>query len=157
MRVLRLFISPSHVYFGHHGRDPGEQPMLEVPEVECVPGQGLVGDRFFDHKPDYKGQVTFFEHEAFEALREEFAVFDRDVGAFRRNVVVSGQDLNAWIGREFTVQGVTFSGSEEAKPCYWMDRAFCPGAEAALRGRGGLRARILTPGRLRAEAFGGGV
>jgi hypothetical protein len=32
-----------------------------------------------------------------------------------------------------------------------MDRAFCVGAEAALKGRGGLRARILTQGILRAE------
>jgi MOSC domain-containing protein YiiM len=125
--------------------------MTEVAEVECLAGRGLAGDRFLDHKPDYKGQVTFFEQEVYESLREEFAVFDRDVDAFRRNVIVSGQDLRELIGREFVLQGITFVGSEEAKPCYWMDRAFCPGAEAALRGRGGLRARILTTGILRTE------
>jgi MOSC domain-containing protein YiiM len=125
--------------------------MTEVSEVECLAGRGLAGDRFLDHKPDYKGQVTFFEQEVYESLREEFAVFDRDVDAFRRNVIVSGQDLRELIGREFVLQGITFAGSEEAKPCYWMDRAFCPGAEAALRGRGGLRARILTTGILRTE------
>jgi MOSC domain-containing protein YiiM len=152
MRVLRIFISPSHNYFGHHGMAAGDQPMVEVAEVECLAGRGLAGDRFLDHKPDYKGQVTFFEQEVFEKLREEFAVFDRDVDAFRRNVIVSGQDLRALIGREFTVQGIRFSGSEEAKPCYWMDEAFCPGAEAALKGAGGLRARILSDGVLRAEA-----
>jgi MOSC domain-containing protein YiiM len=132
--------------------DPGTQPMVEVAEVECLAGRGLAGDRFLDHKPDYKGQVTFFELEAFEALREEFAVFDRDVDAFRRNIIVSGQNLRELIGRDFTIQGISFSGAEEAKPCYWMEQAFCPGAEAALRGRGGLRARILTNGTLRAEA-----
>jgi hypothetical protein len=47
------------------------------------------------------------------------------------------------------LQGVHFFGVEEAKPCYWMNSAFGPGAEAALRDRGGLRARILSNGFLR--------
>jgi len=151
MRILRIFIAPSHNYVGRHGMEPGSAPMLEVAEVECLPGRGLAGDRYLDHKPDYKGQITFFSQEAFEDLREEFAVFDRDVDAFRRNVIVSGLDLRELVGREFTIQGITFAGTEEAKPCYWMERAFCTGAEAALKGRGGLRARILTQGILRAE------
>ncbi len=155
MRVLRIFICPVHGYSGKRGMIGETPPMVEVAEVECVPGRGLAGDRFFDHKPDYKGQVTFFEQEVYEALCEEFAVFDRGVDAFRRNVVVSGQELKEWIGREFSLQGITFSGSEEARPCAWMDHAFCAGAEAALRGRGGLRARILTPGILRAEEYRG--
>ena len=41
------------------------------------------------------------------------------------------------------------SGEEEAKPCYWMDTAFGPGAENALQGVGGLRAKILSDGELR--------
>jgi hypothetical protein len=32
-----------------------------------------------------------------------------------------------------------------------MDQAFAPGTEAALKGRGGLRAKILTNGILRVE------
>jgi MOSC domain-containing protein YiiM len=61
-------------------------------------------------------------------------------------------DLNTLIGVEFEVQGVRFLGSAECSPCYWMDRAFAPGAEAALKGRGGLRAKILSDGVLRVEA-----
>jgi MOSC domain-containing protein YiiM len=44
------------------------------------------------------------------------------------------------------VQGVRFLGTEEAKPCYWMESAFGVGAEAAMKGRGGLRARVLHDG-----------
>jgi MOSC domain-containing protein YiiM len=36
-------------------------------------------------------------------------------------------------------------------PCFWMDKAFAPGAEEALEGQGGLRARILTDGILRVD------
>jgi MOSC domain-containing protein YiiM len=59
-------------------------------------------------------------------------------------------DLNALIGREFEVQGVRFAGVEECRPCYWMNEAFGhPQAEDWLKGRGGLRARILSSGWLR--------
>ena len=151
VRLLHIYISDGHNYFGHHDRPPGDAPMVDVPEVECVAGRGLIGDRFFDYKEDYKGQVTFFDHAVFEELRERFGVFDRDAAAFRRNLVVADADLNTLIGREFELQGVRFLGTQEAAPCHWMNRAFCDGAEEALAGRGGLRAKILTGGVLRAE------
>ncbi len=72
----------------------------------------------------------------------------------RRNVVVRGANLNALIGCEFELQGVRFLGTEECRPCYWMDQAVGPGAEAWLIGRGGLRAKILSDGWLRREASG---
>ena len=50
------------------------------------------------------------------------------------------------------MNGVLFEGTQEASPCSWMNYAFCEGAEAALKGRGGLRARILTDGILRVDA-----
>jgi MOSC domain-containing protein YiiM len=59
--------------------------------------------------------------------------------------------LNALIGRQFEIQGVRFEGVCEAKPCHWMNTALGAGAEEWLRGRGGLRARILTDGVLRRE------
>ena len=62
-------------------------------------------------------------------------------------------DLNTLVGREFELQGVRFAGVTECSPCHWMDTAFHPGTEAALRGRGGLRAKILTNGWLQAEAL----
>ncbi|MEO0448125.1 MAG: MOSC domain-containing protein [Verrucomicrobiota bacterium] len=152
MKVLSLYISPSHIYVGRHGKGSLDVPMQAVEQVECIAGKGIEGDRYFDHKPDFKGQITFFSKEVYDALCEEYAVFDRDPWVFRRNVLVEGKDLNELIGQEFEVQGVRFSGSEEARPCYWMEEAFCPGAEASLKGRGGLRARILTNGTLRSAA-----
>lgn len=123
--------------------------MKEMTEVECAAGRGLWGDRFFDFKENYKGQITFFAQEVYEDLCAQFEMSDREPSVFRRNVIVSGCDLNALIGKKFEIQGVLFEGTEEASPCYWMEQAFCEGAEAALRGRGGLRARILTDGMLR--------
>jgi MOSC domain-containing protein YiiM len=151
IRVHHLFISPGHNFFGHHGRPAGDHPIMEVDSVECVAGRGLYGDRFFDYKKDYKGQITFFSMEVFEALRQALQLDSAKPGATRRNVFVSGIDLEGLASAEFEVQGVTFAGSGECAPCYWMDQALGPGAEAWLKGRGGLRARILTDGVLRRE------
>ncbi|HPA17263.1 MAG TPA: molybdenum cofactor biosysynthesis protein [Verrucomicrobiae bacterium] len=147
-QIRHLFISPGHNFFGRHGQTADTHPILEVERLECVAGRGIVGDRFFDYKPDYKGQITFFSWEVLLAAWETLGVGRRDPSAPRRNVIIEGVDLNALIGQEFDLQGVRFAGIEESRPCYWMDQAIGPGAEAFLRGRGGLRAKILTSGSL---------
>ncbi len=143
-----MFISPGHNYFGHHGRPPDDYPLVEVREIECVAGHGIRGDRFYEYKANYKGQITFFSQEVFDGLRAAFPFAEKTAGALRRNVVVSGANLNALIGEEFELQGVRFLGTAHCRPCYWLDHAFAPGAEAWLKGNGGLRAQILTSGTL---------
>jgi len=115
-------------------------------------GHGIRGDRFFDYKEGYKGQITFFSIEVFEELCGALEVQDCSPGLVRRNVMTRDVDLNKLIDQDFEVQGVRFRGTGECRPCYWMDRALAAGAEKFLQGRGGLRARILTDGTLRSTA-----
>lgn len=152
MVIRQIFISPGHNYYGHAGRAPDDFPSHEVDRIECVAGHGIRGDRFYDYKEDYKGQITFFSQEIFDALCATFPFVDKSPGVLRRNVIVAGTDLNALIGQSFELQGVRFFGAAHCKPCYWMDQAFSPGAEAWLKGRGGLRARILSDGWLKTGA-----
>lgn len=149
MDILHLYISEGHNYRGHHGGPPGEHEAVEVDEIHCVAGRGIEGDRYFGHDGDFKGQITFFADEVYQDLRGKFGGRARAPSAFRRNVITRGLELNELIGREFEVQGVRFFGTEECRPCYWMDQAFAAGAEQAMQGRGGLRAKILTDGTLR--------
>ncbi len=146
--VRHLFISPGHNFFGHHGQPAGSQPTREVTEVRCCAGRGIEGDRFFDYKPDYRGQITFFDHRVYEELKRHFSLPELSPGAFRRNVLLEGLDLMAQVGVRFFLGGIEFEGMCESAPCYWMDQAACPGAEQWLKGRGGLRARILSDGLL---------
>jgi MOSC domain-containing protein YiiM len=151
VKIRHLYISPGHNYFGHHGQAAGEYPLLEVAEIECVAGRGIRGDRFFDFKNDYKGQITFFALEVFDALCMELKLAAAFPGLSRRNVIVAGVDLPALIGKEFELQGVRFRGTAHCAPCRWMDHAFAPGAEHFLQNRGGLRAQILSDGTLRVD------
>jgi len=124
--------------------------MEELAQVECVEGRGLKGDRFFDYKDNYKGQITFFDWERYLDLCEALHLDDTPPSACRRNVITEGVDLNDLIGKDFELQGVRFSADSECSPCYWMDKAFGPGTEERLKGFGGLRARILSSGTLHA-------
>ena len=148
MRIEHIYISTGHNFFGHHGQPPGKHSMIEIKQAQCVAEKGIMGDRFFDYKKDYKGQITFFSQEVYEDLCRILCVSDKSPAAFRRNIVVSGIDLNKLIGQCFVIQDTEFEGIEECRPCPWMDQAFAPGAETLLGGRGGLRARILTDGTL---------
>jgi MOSC domain-containing protein YiiM len=126
--------------------------MMEVPVIDCVAGRGIREDRYFDFKDDYKGQITFFSLDVFEELCGALGLQDVSPAAARRNVITRGVDLNEFIDKEFEIQGVRFYGTQECAPCYWMDGAFAPGAKDFLKGRGGLRAKILTSGQFRSIA-----
>jgi MOSC domain-containing protein YiiM len=151
--VCHLFISPGHSFFGRHGQSAGEHPILAAEQIECVAGRGIRGDRFFDYSPDYKGQITFFAMETLEAMERELGLAEVRPECTRRNVFTRGVDLNDLVGLEFEIQGIRFAGTEECRPCYWMNNAYRDErVEAWLQGRGGLRARILCDGVLRREA-----
>jgi hypothetical protein len=148
VEICHLYISPGHNFVGHHGREPDDHPMIEVPMIECVAGRGIRGDRYFDFKDDYKGQITFFSLDVFDELCGALGIRQRSPADARRNILVRGVDLNGLIGQDFEAQGVRFHGTQECRPCYWMNRAIAPGAEEFLKGRGGLRAKILSDGKL---------
>jgi MOSC domain-containing protein YiiM len=150
MLIEQIWTSAGHNYFNHHGRPPGAFPLAAMHSIECVAGRGIRGDRFFDYRDNYKGQITFFSREVFDLMTQALGVTTKSPAVLRRNVIVSEVDLLDLIGVEFEVQGVSFQGKAHCTPCYWMNTAFAPGAEeflAAQKG-GGLRAQILTSGQI---------
>jgi MOSC domain-containing protein YiiM len=151
MKIRSLYISPGHNFFGHHGRKPDKHAAIEVSEIHCVASRGIRDDRFFDYKSNYKGQITFFAAEVYRDVCHALNVHDKAPAILRRNVLTEDEDLNLLIGKNFEVQGILFRGVEECSPCYWMNAALAPGAELLMKGRGGLRAMILTDGCLRPE------
>ncbi len=146
--LRHLFISPGHSYFGRHEKEALDHPMEEVESIDCVAGSGIEGDRFFDYRPDYKGQLTLFDWAVYEQVRDKIVKGELHPAAFRRNVVVQGLELNELLDKRFLLGGLELSGSGECAPCYWMDQACSTGAHEFLKGQGGLRVRILKGGTL---------
>lgn len=150
LKIHHLFTSPGHNYYGRHGKKSEGHDITGHESIELVAGKGIPGDRFYGWKDDYKGQITFIDLALIEDIRSHAGNPDLPASAFRRNVVISGIDLNSLIGRTFSIGGIRFEGTEECSPCYWMDEA-CgkPGTEEIMKGRGGLRCRILDDGILK--------
>jgi len=93
-------------------------------------------------------EITFFEHKVYEQVRDQLCNGNLPPSSFRRNVIISGIDLNSLIGKEFFIGKTLFLGIEEAAPCYWMDQACAPGTHKFLKGNGGLRCKIINDGQL---------
>ena len=130
-----------------------EAPMQSVSAVRAVPGQGLEGDRYFDHKgtfskPQPDRELTLIEAEAIEALRREFQV-DFGLNASRRNIVTRGVPLNHLVDKEFWIGDVKARGLRLCEPCSHLQRLSHPKVLPGLVHRGGLRAQILTEGMIR--------
>ncbi|MEM9160663.1 MAG: MOSC domain-containing protein [Verrucomicrobiota bacterium] len=148
MNIEEIYLSIGHDFKGRFGKGRLDHGVQEVEQVECVEGKGLKGDRFFDYRDNFKGQITFFAREVIEEVATRTGIQNIDASSFRRNIVTSGVDLNELIGSEFEIDGVRFSGVEECAPCFWMNEAVGEGVEDLLKGRGGLRCRILKSGTL---------
>jgi MOSC domain-containing protein YiiM len=123
-----------------------EAPVTEVEEAVGLPGRGLEGDRYA------ADAGTFASGRPGSALTlVDAAVLDtlgRDID-HRRNVVVRGTDLNALVGREFTLGEVHCRGRRLCEPCAHLDRLNDGGVLRPLVHRGGLRADIVSGGRVR--------
>jgi MOSC domain-containing protein YiiM len=117
-------------------------------------GQGLLGDRYqtgvgeWSYDPRLYDDVTLIAVEALAAARVERGVM-LEAGASRRNLETRDVDLDALIGRLFRVGEVVLQGERPCEPCRYLDRITGQEAKAALQGRGGLRATVVTGGQLR--------
>lgn len=147
--IENIWISPGHDFKGRFGKGRKNNGVVACDSITCTAGKGIVGDRYYGHSEDYKGQITFFSNEVADALQEHFKVKDLDRSTMRRNVLVSGIDLNSLIGKRFRIGELILTGSEECTPCFWMNEAVSEGAHDWLRGKGGLRCRIETSGTLK--------
>ena len=124
--------------------------MTSLAVVEALPGVGLAGDRYTEPKhrrsPDY--EVTLIESENIEAfVKATGHALTPDMP--RRNIVTAGVRLNPLLGRQFSIGGAVFEGLELCEPCSLFARRTHSEVLSFFRGKGGLRARIVSAGRVR--------
>lgn len=120
-----------------------------VEAVDAVTGGGLVGDRYMaSGRGNGKRGVTLIQAEHLPVIA---ALSDHAVvpGFLRRNVVVAGIPLLALKDRRFRIGEVVLQGTGPCDPCSQMEAALGPGGYNAMRGMGGICARIVQGGRFR--------
>jgi MOSC domain-containing protein YiiM len=127
-------------------RPARDEAMKIVESAEAVTAGGLRGDR-------YKGGggkrgITLIQAEHLPVIA---ALSGREIepSLLRRNVVVSGIPLIALKDRQFRIGGVVLQGTQPCDPCSRMEAALGAGGYNAMRGMGGLCARIVSGGGFR--------
>lgn len=130
------------------GLRPGrDQPMHNVDLALAVPGKGLQGDR-------YRGsrgvrEISLIQAEYLPVISSLSLIEELAPEILRRNVLVSGISLQALIGRRMQIGEVVLEGTGHCHPCSRMETALGPGGYNAMRGHGGITARVLTGGEIR--------
>lgn len=124
------------------------EPVKSLESVEVCLENGLAGDRFAG-KAEAPRQVTFIQKEHFEVIRAILGCDEILPETLRRNIVVSGINLNALkTKKRFSIGSVVFLGTGNCAPCAKMETALGPGGYNAMRGHGGLTASVVTAGKI---------
>ena len=128
-------------------RPAREVPMLPVDAVEAETDGGLAGDRYAGGSG--KRGVTLIQAEHLPVIAALSGHAEVAPATFRRNLLVSGIPLVALKGRRFRIGEVLLEGTDSCDPCSRMEAALGPGGYNAMRGMGGLCARIVEGGAIR--------
>ena len=132
-------------------------PALCVPTATALVDRGIAGDRTGERAASQPGgskrQVTLIQAEHLPLIAAWAGLNVLDPAALRRNLVISGlnlvatrspfadQVLKVWIGNE-----VALVITGPCDPCSKMEAVLGPGGYNAMRGHGGMTARVVSGG-----------
>lgn len=133
------------VWIGLRTRRRG--PVREVDRAELSTEAGLVGDRYDGRSG--RRQVTLIAQEDLDAIASFLGREAVPPALLRRNLVTQGINLQALKARRVAVGEAVLEITDECHPCSRMEEALGEGGYNALRGRGGLTARVLKGGAIR--------
>ncbi|KAA9327617.1 MOSC domain-containing protein [Hymenobacter busanensis] len=131
-------------------RPKRREPLLSVPEATAETDRRLVGDHAAI-KAGGKRQITLFQHEHLATVAGFLGLpAPIDPARLRRNLAISGLNLLALKNRRVRIGNeVILEITGECHPCSRMEEELGPGGYNAMRGHGGLTARIVQGGLIR--------
>jgi MOSC domain-containing protein YiiM len=122
-----------------------------VQQAKAEVGLGLLGDHRTRRKPDLKSkrQVTLIQAEHLGVVAALTGHEEVSPEHLRRNLLVSGINLLALKDQRFYVGEVLLEGTGLCHPCSRMEENLGEGGYNAMRGHGGITARIIEGGTIR--------
>lgn len=121
--------------------------IINAQSVEAIKGVGLRGDRKTNSiNQDSKRQVTLIQAEHLPVIAAFMKLPEVEPQQLRRNLLISGINLLALKNKKFYIGNVLFEGTGECHPCSRMEETLGVGGYNALRGHGGITAKILSDG-----------
>jgi MOSC domain-containing protein YiiM len=113
-----------------------------IESVNLSAGRGVNGDRY-DTSRDGPRQVTLIAFEDLVSIAAFLGLPGIAPELLRRNFVTRGINLLALKDRRFRVGAALLEGSGECAPCSRMEETLGPGGYNAVRGHGGITARVI--------------
>lgn len=131
-------------------RPARRQPVIAVQAVIAEAGKGLVGDRY---KTSTNGprQVTLIQAEHLAAIASYLRRDSIDPEMLRRNIVVQGINLLAMKDKCFQIGRALLEYTGQCHPCSRMEENLGVSGYNAVRGHGGITARVLVGGKITLE------
>jgi MOSC domain-containing protein YiiM len=145
-RLIETPVRPgSVVWIG--ARPERRAEMRAEPVALLEAGRGLVGDRYGNRGG--ARQLTLIEAESLAAIASHLGRAAVEAHDVRRNVVVRGINLLALKGRRFRIGPALLEISGECHPCSRMEEILGSGGYNAMRGLGGVTARVIEGATIR--------
>jgi len=125
-------------------RPEKKAPLTEVEAVKATTENGLEGDHY--HGKSGNRQVTLIQAEHLEGVARMLGKAAVDPQLTRRNIVVSGINLLALHNTRFRIGSAVLQGTGYCHPCSRMEENLGAGGYNAMRGHGGVTARVIEGG-----------
>lgn len=129
-------------------RPTKDKPMLAVEQVHIEVNKGLEGDRF-SGRPGSRRQVTLIQKEHLDVIASCLNLDSVSPALLRRNIVVSGVNLLALKNKAFSIGDAVLEFTGLCHPCSKMELQLGVGGYNAMRGHGGITARVCEAGEIR--------
>jgi MOSC domain-containing protein YiiM len=123
-------------------------PLTAVDRAMAQARRGLVGDHY-ETRTDGRRQVTLIQAEHLAAIASYVGRDGLDPGLLRRNIVVAGINLLALKDKRFRLGEAVLEHTGACHPCSRMEDALGIGGYNAMRGHGGITARVIHGGEIR--------
>ena len=125
-----------------------EENTFYINQAFLEKGKGIINDRYYKNFKEKKEQVTLINLEEINNFNNQIKQ-NIDAKDFRRNIIISGINLNRLINKKIKINEVILKIHEVCQPCkYLQDRLKIPGLVKMLVNRSGVRAEILSSGSL---------
>lgn len=120
-------------------------PVQIIDSVTAIENKGLEGDR----SKGGNRQVTLIQKEHIDAVASFLGKDDLGFTLTRRNILVEGINLLSLKGKQFQVGEAILEYTGECHPCSRMEEALGKGGYNAMRGHGGITAKVIVSGKLK--------
>jgi MOSC domain-containing protein YiiM len=121
--------------------------VTNLQEVEAVEGQGLAGDHYNGRSG--ARQITLIQFEHLAAIASILNVEKIEPQFLRRNIAVKGLNLLAMKDKHFRIGTAIIEMTGACHPCSRMEEILGVGGYNAVRGHGGITAKIVKSGLIR--------